>query len=107
MRRRLTGEAAQSATAEQRIKSVPEICRFFGIVVTMYYDDHSPPHFHAKYGTSRVVIGLSDFTVLRGELPPRALGLVMEWAVQHRAELVDNWTMARSKQPLKSIAPLE
>jgi hypothetical protein len=49
---------------------VPEICRFFGIVVTMYYDDHSPEHFHAKYGASRVVIGLSDLTVLRGALPP-------------------------------------
>jgi hypothetical protein len=86
---------------------VPEICRFFGIVVTMYYDDHSPEHFHAKYGASRVVIGLADLTVLRGALPPRALGLVMEWAVQHRGELMENWTLSRAKQPLKSIAPLE
>jgi len=91
----------------KRFKAVPEICRFFGIVVTMYYNDHSPEHFHAKYGASRVVIGLADLTVLRGALPPRALGLVMEWAVQHRGELMENWTLSRAKQPLKSIAPLE
>ena len=107
MRRRLPAQAARLADAKQRSKSVPEICRFFGIVVTMYYDDHSPPHFHAKYGASRVVIGLSDLTVLGGGLPPRALGLVMEWAVQHRGDLVENWTLSRTKQPLKSIAPLE
>ena len=86
---------------------MPEISRFFGIVINMYYDDHSPPHFHAKYGASRAVIGLSDLTVLRGSLPPRALGLVMEWAVQHREELEANWRLCRTKQPLKSIAPLE
>ena len=107
MHRKLTERSARLEDAEQGINSVPEICRFFGIVVTMYYDDHSPPHFHAKYGTSRVVIGLSDLAVLRGGLPPRALGLLMEWAVQHRDELEENWTMSRSKQPLKSIAPLE
>ena len=107
MRRRPTERSARSEDAEQGINSVPEICRFFGIVVTMYYDDHAPPHFHAKYGATRVVIGLSDLTVLRGGLPPRALGLLMEWAVQHREELEENWTMSRSKQPLKSIAPLE
>ena len=74
MRRRLTEQSAQWEDAEQRIKSVPEICRFFGIVVTMYYDDHSPPHFHAKYGKSRVVIGLSDLTVLRGWIAAARLG---------------------------------
>ena len=53
------------------------------------------------------MVGLSDLAVLKGGLPPRALGLVMEWAVQHRTELVENWTLARASQPLKSIAPLE
>ena len=86
---------------------MPEISRFFGIVVNMYYDDHAPPHFLAKYGPARVVIGLSDLAVLRGGLPPRALGLVMEWAMQHRNELVENWTLSRTKQPLRPIAPLE
>ena len=86
---------------------MPTISRFYGIVIFMNYNDHAPPHFHAKYGTSRVVIGLSDLTVLRGGVPPRALGLLMEWAVQHRDELAENWTMSRSKQPLRSIAPLE
>ena len=86
---------------------MPEICRFLGIVVTMHYDDHPPPHFHAKYGTFRVMIGLSDLRVLRGGLPPRVLGLLMEWAHQYRSELTANWIRARNKQLLESIAPLE
>ena len=86
---------------------MPEISRFFGIVIRMFYDDHSPPHFHATYGSSAAVIGLPDLLVLKGKLPPRALGLVMEWAVLHREELLADWTQARSQSPLKAIAPLE
>ena len=86
---------------------MPEISRFFGIVLTMYYDDHAPPHFHAKYGANRALIGLRDLSVLRGALPPRALGLVMEWAALHRAELAENWMRSLSKQPLRAITPLE
>jgi len=90
-----------------RFDPVPEISRFFGIVVRMYYDDHSPPHFHATYGSFKVVVGLSDLAILKGGLPPRALGLLMEWAVQHRDELAENWRLAAAMKPLKSIAPLE
>jgi hypothetical protein len=78
-----------------------------GVDFARSHDDHAPPHFHAKYGARRAVIGLQDLTILRGGLPPRALGLVMEWAVQHRDELADNWARSRTKQPLKAIAPLE
>lgn len=86
---------------------MPEISRFFGIVIRMFYDDHSPPHFHARYGGHQAVIGVPDLVVLKGSLPPRALGLVMEWASQHRGELVENWALAREQAPLKAIAPLE
>ena len=86
---------------------MPEISRFFGIVIRMFYDDHEPPHFHAVYGGKQVIVGIPDLTVLRGNLPPRALGLVMEWAAQHRDELMDDWNRAREQAPLRPIAPLE
>ena len=59
---------------------MPEISRFFGIVILMFYNDHSPPHFHARYGEHRATIAIEPLAVLTGLLPPRALGLVMEWA---------------------------
>jgi hypothetical protein len=86
---------------------VPEISRFFGITIRMFYDDHLPPHFHARYGGQQAVISLPGLVVLTGNLPPRALGLVMEWAAQHRGELWEDWTLARDKAPLKAIPPLE
>lgn len=86
---------------------MPEISRFFGIVIQMFYDDHSPPHFHARYGRHQAVVGVAELMILKGDLPPRALGLVMEWAASHRDELLEDWRLARSKAPLKPIAPLE
>ena len=86
---------------------VPEISRFFGIVVTMHYDDHPPPHFHVRYGERRAILEIDADAVLVGELPPRVLGLVMEWASLHRAELAENWRRARDQKPLERIAPLE
>jgi len=86
---------------------MPEISRFFGIVIQMFYNDHSPPHFHARYGRDQAVISVADLVVLKGTLPPRALGLVMEWATRHREELMDDWNLARANSPLKPISPLE
>lgn len=86
---------------------MPEISRFFGIVIRMFYDDHAPPHFHATYGSSRAIISVPELLVLKGGLPPRALGLVMEWAAQHRDELIQDWALARAQAPLKAIPPLE
>ena len=85
---------------------MPEISRFFGIVITMYYDEHNPPHFHARYGSDRAAIEIATFRVREGRLPPRALGLVVEWAAEHQEELVANWEAARLDMPLSRIAPL-
>ena len=67
---------------------MPEICRFLGIIIAMYYNDHSPPHFHARYGDAKAEIEIQTLTVLAGKLPPRVLGLVIEWASQHQEELL-------------------
>ena len=86
---------------------MPEICRFFGIVITMYFDEHNPPHFHARYGDCKMEVAIGNFSVLAGKFPPRALGLVMEWAVQHRDELLEDWELARKRSELRKISPLE
>ena len=86
---------------------MPEISRFFGIVIAMYYSDHEPPHFHARYGTEKALIAIETLQVLRGKLSPRALGLVMEWTALHQEELLKNWELARSQAPLNKIEPLQ
>jgi len=85
---------------------MPEIPRFFGIIIAMFYDDHNPPHFHARYGKDGVVIEITPLRVLEGQIPARALGLVMEWALQHQKELLQDWNLAKNNKPLKKIAPL-
>lgn len=86
---------------------MPEICRFFGIIIAMFHSDHNPPHFHARYGSYKAAIRISDFAVLEGYLPPRALGLVMEWSEIHKDELIKNWDLSRDKKPLFPIKPLK
>ncbi len=86
---------------------MPEISRFFGMVITMYYDDHPPAHFHVRYGDQRAVISIEPLGIMAGILSPRALALCLEWASTHQAELLENWTLARNRGPLNKIAPLE
>lgn len=86
---------------------MPEISRFFGIVIQMYYNDHDPPHFHVRYSGQRALIGIEDLSVLGGNLTPRALSLVREWAELHRAELIEDWSLARAEAELRPIPPLE
>ncbi len=86
---------------------MPEISRFFGIIIAMFHREHSPPHFHARYGEYEATIRISDFAVLEGYLPPRALGLVIEWAYIHKEELLNNWELAMNKKPLLPIEPLK
>lgn len=86
---------------------MPEISRFFGIVVFMYFDEHNPPHFHAKYGEDRVVISINELKVMDGRIPKRALSLVLEWANEHRDELLSNWNSLQSTGEFAKITPLE
>ena len=86
---------------------MPAISRFFGIVITMNYNDHSPPHFHVRYGNRKALVAIDTFALIRGQLPPRVLGFVVEWASQHQAALAENWDLAMRQQPLQPIQPLE
>ena len=85
---------------------MPEISRFYGIVIRMYYNDHNPPHFHAHYSGREAVIDIRTLAVISGSLPARALGLVAEWASLHSEELSDLWEQARNAEPLNRIDPL-
>ena len=85
---------------------MPEISRFYGILIAMFWAEHNPPHFHARYGEHKAAIEIDTLRVLDGSLPPRALGLVVEWGSQHREELMRNWEDARNKKPLRKIEPL-
>ena len=85
---------------------MPEISRFFGIVIAMFHGDHNPPHFHARYGKDNVAIEIRTLRVLEGKIPPRALGLAMEWASQHQDELLRDWELTRNDEPPEKIAPL-
>ena len=86
---------------------MPELSRFFGIIVAMYYSDHAPPHFHARYAGDQVSIRIDNGAILDGKLSGRALRLVEEWRVLHRKELADDWARAEARQPLTRIEPLE
>ncbi|MDE2998031.1 MAG: DUF4160 domain-containing protein [Gemmatimonadota bacterium] len=86
---------------------MPEISRFYGIIISIYYVDHNPPHFHARYGGNRAAIEIPTLRILEGKLPPRVLGLVVEWASQHQPELMNNWENTRNDRPPQKIQPLQ
>ncbi|MBI3983555.1 MAG: DUF4160 domain-containing protein [Gemmatimonadetes bacterium] len=85
---------------------MPEISRFYGIVIKMYFGDHRPAHFHAEYGEFEVVVGIETLAVIAGRLPPRAMGLVSEWASSHQADLALAWQRAEMLQPPGTIEAL-
>ncbi len=86
---------------------MPEICRFLGIIITINYNDHPEPHFHARYGGHKALVAIHTLALLEGSLPPRVFGLVIEWALAHQTELMEDWELARQQAPLKKIQPLE
>ena len=86
---------------------MPEISRFYGIIIAMFFDDHNPPHFHARYAEESVAIEIESLRIMEGHIPPRALGLVVEWATQHKKELLNNWELARLNQAPNKIEPLK
>ena len=86
---------------------MPTISSFFGIHIRMYFDEHAPAHFHAYYGNFSAIFEIETLGVLKGRLPQRVLGLVLEWASLHREDLLEDWSLAQSHKPLKDIKPLE
>jgi hypothetical protein len=85
---------------------MPEISRFLGIVIFMNFNDHPPPHFHAKYGNYQITVEINR-GVVEGKFPKRALKLVLEWYEIHRDELLDNWNSIMETGEFVKIAPLE
>ncbi len=86
---------------------MPEISRFFGIVIAMYYNDHAPPHFHARYGRNEIRVNIATGKLLFGNFPGRAQNLELEWLNLHRTELLEDWTLALERRVLNKIEPLE
>ncbi len=85
---------------------MPVISSFYGILIYMYWNEHAPPHFHAKYGEFQAVINIKDFSMMNGKLPPKALALVVEWASIHQEELLKNWDLGIKGETFKKIEPL-
>lgn len=85
---------------------MPEISRFYGITIKMYFQDHNPPHFHAEYQGMKAEYDIRNLDILEGRLSNRAHALVLEWASQHKDELIENWQKASKPAPLDKIEPL-
>ena len=86
---------------------MPTISMFFGILIRMFFNEHSPPHFHAEYAEHKAVIDIRTFEVIEGKLPRRALELVLDWAELHQAELMEDWELCRSHVEPRPIEPLQ
>jgi hypothetical protein len=85
---------------------MPTISIFYGIVITMYWKDHQPPHFHAAYSGTKAIIDINALEVISGDMSRRTLSYVLEWAAQHKDELMENWKLCTQKQPPNRITPL-
>lgn len=85
---------------------MPIISRFLGIIIAMYWEDHAPPHFHAKYGEYEIIVNIHD-GIVEGRFPKRALRLVMEWYELHKDELLEDWKLCQKKEMPNPIDPLE
>ena len=86
---------------------MPEISRFFGIVIQMFWSDHAPPHFHAFYAGDDCAVNIRTLEVMLGSLPRRAMALTLEWAALHREALTEDWELCRNGRTPKVIPPLE
>ena len=86
---------------------MPTISTFYGILIRMFFNDHAPPHFHARYGEFEATIDIATLAVLQGQLPRRALNLVQEWAMIHREELLVDWRLCRENTRPNMVEPLQ
>ena len=85
---------------------MPTISSFYGIIIYMFWRDHNPPHFHAKYGGYEVIVEIETGKV-SGFIPKRASSIIQEWREMHKAELMENWKRAQQNKPIETIKPLE
>ncbi len=85
---------------------MPEISRFLGIIIYMYFNEHNPPHFHVKYNDFTAIIEIDNFAVLAGVLPGKVLSLVIEWASAHQSDLLNNWKTLQKTGDFHKIEPL-
>ena len=85
---------------------MPTISEFYGLVIQMYYNDHSPPHFHVRYAGAKATVGIQRLTLLTGNLPRTAERLVLEWATLHQTELMEDWELCAARAELRPIQPL-
>ncbi|MCK9445116.1 MAG: DUF4160 domain-containing protein [Tissierellaceae bacterium] len=85
---------------------MPVISLFYGISVTMYYDDHNPPHFHATYNENKAIIDIINSRVIKGYFPSKQLKLILAWCVIHQDELMQNWELSKDGKSLNRINPL-
>jgi hypothetical protein len=86
---------------------MPEISRFYGIVIQFFYKEHLPPHLHATYGEYRIQVDINNISVLSGEMPRKGLNLIFEWVEIHQKELLEIWTLAKQEKPLPKVEPLK
>jgi hypothetical protein len=98
--------AVRPTAAQGTIFDVPTISRFFGIVIAMFFDDHEPPHFHARHAEGSAKIRIDTVEVIDSSLGRRQLRFVLAWAELHQEELLENWRLARSGETLREIEPL-
>jgi len=85
---------------------MPTISFFYGLVIQMYWSDHAPPHFHAAYADHEALINILTLEIIKGSLPRRAMAMALEWAQDHRVELLEDWELCRARQTPKPIPPL-
>lgn len=85
---------------------MPTICAFYGIIIQMFWDEHAPPHFHARYGEFEALVDIRSLEIMEGSLPRRAMAMVMEWAKEHHGELMEDWELCVRRQMPRKIAPL-
>ena len=86
---------------------MPVVSSFYGIIITMFWNEHNPPPFHVSYGEYKAILLINGYTLVQGWLPPRALSLVIEWATTHHNELIENWNRALALQTINKIEPLK
>jgi hypothetical protein len=82
---------------------MPEVARFYGIVIKVFFGDHPPPHFHVIYGEHNALVGIDPLAVIEGDLPNRAEKMVMEWATLYQQDLRQMW----ESQEFRKLPPLK